>query len=174
MEYPEHHLQITEALIDGKFLLSHEEIFKPVKANLDFYTEFFKKSFNYDLIFTEEFAYIISSATSESISRDISIFFAILCYEMDRDGKNFLELLETGEFTLEEIDDYFENTSFIDLVESNKQLNDTDKRRNILNLMARRNIAFKLGDNRFSFTAAYKVFVEFAKEIAISRLTKSN
>lgn len=174
MEYPEHHLQITQSLIDGKFLLSNDEYFKSVKGNLDFYADFFRKSFNYELNFHEEFVYIISPETSESVSRDISIFFAILCYEMDRDGKNFLELLESGEFTLEDVDDYFQYTSFIDLVESNKQLNDSDKRRNLINLMARRNIVEKLGDNRFVFTPAYKVFIEFAKEIAIGRLTKSN
>ena len=174
MEYPEHHLQITNSLIDGKFILSNEEYFKPIKENLDFYTQFFKKSFNYELIYNEEFAYIISSETSETISRDISIFFSILCYEMDRDGKNFMEQLESGEFTLEDIDDYFENTSFIDLVESNKQMNDSDKRRNLINLMARRNIIEKHGDNRFTFNPSYKVFIEFAKELAISRLTKAN
>jgi hypothetical protein len=36
--------------------------------------------------------------------------------------------------------------------------------------MARRNIIFKTFEDRFTFTQAYKVFVEFAKELALKRI----
>jgi hypothetical protein len=29
----------------------------------------------------------------------VSIFIAILCYELDRDGRNFMEALDFNEFT---------------------------------------------------------------------------
>jgi hypothetical protein len=40
--------------------------------------------------------------------------------------------------------------------------------------MARRNIVHKNFEDRFSFASAYKVFVDFAKELALKRMASSD
>lgn len=167
MEYPELHRQIVEELLDGKFILSRDPIYDVIKGKEDFYVSFFKASFNHDLELTNEFARLISDETDENLSRDISVFFAILCYELDRQGKNFLDALQYSEFSMEEINNIFENTSWIDLIRSNKQLRDSDTRKRfIFTAMGKRNIIEKVTDERFYFTSAHKVFIEYAKELA--------
>jgi hypothetical protein len=141
-----------------------------LKENDAFYTEFFKISFDLDLNLKTEYAFLLSKETQENFSRDVSIFIAILCYELDRDGRNFMEALDFNEFTFEEVDRYFDNSSFIDLIESNKSLREPDARRTLINGMHRRNIVNKNFEDRFSFTQAYKVFVDFAKELALKRM----
>ena len=170
MVYPSNHRQIVEELMGGKFILSNEAHFNSLKENDTFYTEFFKISFDLDLNLKTEYAFLLSKETQENFSRDVSIFIAILCYELDRDGRNFMEALDFNEFTFEEVDRYFDNSSFIDLIESNKSLREPDARRTIINGMHRRNIVNKNFEDRFSFTQAYKVFVDFAKELALKRM----
>lgn len=170
MVYPTHHRQLVEELMGGKFVLSNEEHFGSLKENEKFYAEFFKVSFDLELVMKPEFSYLLSKDTQENFSRDVSIFIAILAYELDRDGRNFIEAFDYNEFTFEEIDNYFLNSSFIDLIESNKNLRDIESRRTLLNGMARRNIIFKTFEDRFTFTQAYKVFVDFAKELALKRI----
>lgn len=169
MEYPQYHREIVDELLGGKFLLTNNKSFTSLKENESFYEKFFKESFGYSLTVNNEYAYIVSRETQETLSRDISIFFAILCYELDRDGRNFLDQIQYSEFEMEEIDRMFDNSSFIDLIQSNKQLRDSDARRNLLNSMSRRNIIEKQSDDRFTFTNAYKVFIEFAIQLAQSR-----
>src|SRR5688572_5840740 len=169
MEYPKNHRDIVDDLMAGKFILPSAKHFESLRESEQFYQEFFKESFNYALSVTNDYAYVISAETQETLSRDISIFFAILCYELDRDGRNFLDLIQYSEFEVEEIDRMFENSSFIDLILSNKQLKDGDARRTLLNSMNRRHIIEKITEDRFIFTSAYKVFIEFAIELAKSR-----
>jgi hypothetical protein len=170
MVYPSNHRQIVEELMGGKFILSNENHFNSLKENETFYSEFFKISFDLDLNLKTEYAFLLSKDTQENFSRDVSIFIAILCYELDRDGRNFMEALDFNEFTFEEVDRYFDNSSFIDLIESNKSLREPDARRTLINGMHRRNIVNKNFEDRFSFTQAYKVFVDFAKELALKRM----
>lgn len=170
MVYPTKHRQVVEDLMGGKFLLSNEEHFNSLKENEKFYTEFFKVSFDLDLQVKTEYAFLLSKDTSENFSRDVSIFTAILCYELDKDGRNFIEAIEFHEFTIEEVEGYFLNSSFIDLIESNKALRDAESRKTLINGMARRNIVQKNFEDRFSYTQAYKVFVDFAKELALKRM----
>lgn len=170
MVYPSNHRQIVEELMGGKFILSNEGHFNSLKENETFYSEFFKISFDLDLNLKTEYAFLLSKDTQENFSRDVSIFIAILCYELDRDGRNFMEALDFNEFTFEEVDRYFDNSSFIDLIESNKSLREPDARRTLINGMQRRNIVCKNFDDRFSFTQAHKVFMDFAKELALQRM----
>jgi hypothetical protein len=170
MVYPSNHRQIVEELMGGKFILSNENHFNSLKENETFYSEFFKISFDLDLNLKTEYAFLWSKDTQENFSRDVSIFIAILCYELDRDGRNFMEALDFNEFTFEEVDRYFDNSSFIDLIESNKSLREPDARRTLINGMHRRNIVTKNFEDRFSFTQAHKVCVDFAKELALKRM----
>jgi hypothetical protein len=77
---PTRHKQIVDDLMNGKFILSREAHFEDIRENTEYYEKFFKSSFGYDFVFTQEFAYILSSETAENLSKDISIFMAILCY----------------------------------------------------------------------------------------------
>jgi hypothetical protein len=166
MDFPKNHKRIVEQLMGGRFLISRNALFDELKENESFYSRFFAKSFDYELVLSTDHAYLSSKETNEVLSRDISIFFAILCYELDKEGKNFLNEIEYSEFTYDEIDRLFENTSYVDLIQQHNQLKDSEKRRGLLNTLSRRNIIEKTGDERFIFTAAYKVFTDFAQELS--------
>lgn len=164
--YPNKHKQIVTSLMDGRFITIDESYFDIVKENQDFYAEFFDKSFGFELKNTQEFYYLISEETNENTSRDISIFFSIFCYELDKDGKNFMDELGFSDFHIDEIVDYIINSSWTDIVKSNKQLNDADSiKRLVGSTMIKRNIAVKHSDDNYSFTKAYKLFIDFAREL---------
>lgn len=165
MEFPNHHRQIVEDLMAGKFILPQERTYQVLKENEPSYAYFFKASFNYELRLTQDYAYVVSDESQEMLSRDICIFIALLSYELDRDGKNFHERIQFSEFEMEEIENYFTNSSYIDLILSNKQLKDADARKNFINTLNRRNVIEKTGDNRFVFTSAHKFFMDFASDI---------
>ena len=175
MEYPKNHRQIVDDLTTGRFVLSRDKHFEELVQQEEFYAEFFKVSFDYNLNITTEYAYLISKETDENMSRDISIFFAIFCYELDKQGKNFLDGLQYAEYSFEEINLLFDNSSYIDLIQSNKQLKDADARRRLIfGTMARKNIIEKINEDRFYFTPAYKVFIEFAKTLAENKAVEAN
>ena len=164
--YPSKHKQIVTSLMDGRFITIDESYFDILKENQDFYIEFFDKSFEFELKNTQEFYYLISDETNENTSRDISIFFSILCYELDKGGKNFMDELGFSDFHIDEIIDHIKNSSWTDVVKANKQLNDADSiKRLVGSTMVKRNIAIKHSDDKYSFTKAYKLFIDFAREL---------
>ena len=115
---------------------------------------------------------MVSPETTENLSRDISIFFAILCYELDKDGKNFLDELQYGEFEMDRVDAYFEDSTYKEVIRANNQLKDSDSRRKLIrNGLMRRNITERTAEDRFVFTPAYKVFIQFALELAKQRMS---
>jgi len=173
--YPNKHKQIVTSLMDGRFITIDESYFDVVKENQDFYVDFFEKSFGFELKNTQEFYYLISEETNENTSRDISIFFSIFCYELDKDGKNFMDELGFSDFHIDEIIEYIKNSAWIDIVKSNKQLNDADSiRRLVGSTMVKRNIAIKHSDDKYSFTKAYKLFIDFTRELIKSELNDAN
>ena len=173
--YPNKHKQIVTSLMDGRFITIDESYFDIVKENQDFYAEFFDKSFGFELKNTQEFYYLISEETNENTSRDISIFFSIFCYELDKDGKNFMDELGFSDFHIDEIVDYIKNSSWTDIIKSNKQLNDADSiKRLVGSTMVKRNIAIKHSDDNYSFTKAYKLFIDFARELIKSGPNNAN
>lgn len=173
--YPNKHKQIVTSLMDGRFITIDESYFDIVKENQDFYAEFFDKSFGFELKNTQEFYYLISEETNENTSRDISIFFSIFCYELDKDGKNFMDELGFSDFHIDEIVDYVKNSSWTDIVKSNKQLNNVDSiKRLVGSTMVKRNIAVKHSDDNYSFTKAYKLFIDFARELIKSEHNNAN
>src|SRR6185503_44105 len=144
MEFPEKHRLIVDDLMNGRFILSRESHFEILRKEEEMYIEFFKRSFGHQLIIKQEYAYLISEETDENISRDISIFFAILCYELDKEGTNFLDGLQYSEYSFEEVNLLFENSSYLDLILNNKQLKDFDSRRRLLfTTMNKKNIIEK-------------------------------
>jgi len=169
-DYPATHRDIIDNFLNGRFILHTSKLFDDVRANEDFYISFFDASFGYKLNLTQDFAYVISDESNENLSRDISIFLAILCYELDKNGKNFLEELEYGQFRYSMIDEIFENSSYEEIISTNNKLKDTNARKNLLNEMSRRNIIEKESDDSFTITAAYKIFIEFAGDIAKNKI----
>ena len=175
MEYPEKHRQIVQDLMNGRFILSRERHFEELNKEKDFYTLFFQNSFGHLLFITNEYAYLVSEDTDENTSRDISIFFAIFCYEMDKQGKNFLDGMQYAEYSFEEVNLLFERSSYIDLIQLNKQLKDFESRRRLLlTTMKNRNIIEKISEDRFYFTPAYRVFIDFARNIGKAKVSENN
>lgn len=174
MEYPKRHKEIVNELLGGRFLLRNDMDFETLKQNKDFYTSFFKESFNYGLQIESDYAYIISFETKEQLSRDICIFMAILSYELDKDGKNFMDQLQYAPFEFDQIDRYFEASSYQDMIKANKQLRDGESRRQFYRTLANRNIIEKTADNQFMFTSALKVFIDFAVDFAQGRLEQAS
>ena len=171
--YPNKHKQIVTSLMDGRFITIDESNFDIIKEHQDFYVEFFDKSFGFELKNTQEFYYLISEETNENTSRDISIFFSIFCYELDKEGKNFMDELGFSDFHIDEIVDNIINSSWTDIVNSNKQLNNVDGiKRLVGSTMVKRNIAVKHSDDKYSFTKAYKLFIDFARELIKSEMDK--
>lgn len=169
--YPSKHKQIVTSLMDGRFITIDESYFDIVKENQNFYVEFFEKSFGFELKNTQEFYYLISEETNENTSRDISIFFSIFCYELDKDGKNFLDELGFSDFHIDEIIEYITNSTWTDIVKSNKQLNNADSiRRLVGSTMIKRNITIKHSSDMYSFTKAYKLFIDYARELTKKEL----
>jgi hypothetical protein len=170
MDYPRYHKEIVGDLMNGKFILASDPKFVSLKDNLAFYEKFFKESFGYELELKSDFAFLLSYETGEMLSRDICMFFAILCYELDKDSKNFLEEIQYADFEHEKLDIYFENSAYAELIANNNQLRSGESRRDFIRTLARRNIVERNGDGKFSFTPAYKVFIDFASDFAKGKL----
>lgn len=163
--YPDKHKEIVTSLMEGRFITVEDLLFETIKKNEDFYIKFFETSFGFELIGNHDFFYLVSSETNENTSRDISIFFSILCYELDKDGKNFSEELNYSEFHIDEILEYFKNSSWLDVIKANKQLNTDENIKRHIGTMVKRNIAVKQSNDRYSFTKAHKLFIDFAKDL---------
>lgn len=173
--YPKKHKHIVTSLMDGRFITIDESYFDIIKEYQDFYVEFFDKSFGFELNNTQEFYYIISEETNENTSRDISIFFSIFCYELDKDGKNFMDELGFSDFHIDEIIEYIKNSTWTDIVKENKQLNSPDSiKRLVGSTMVKRNIVIKHSDEKYSFTKAYKFFIDFVRELIKSEVKNTN
>lgn len=163
--YPDKHKEIVTSLMEGKFVTVEELLFETIKKNEEFYITFFENSFSFELITNQDFYYLVSNETNENTSRDISIFFSILSYELDKNGKNFLEELNYSEFHIDEILEYFNNSSWTDVIKANKQLNSEENLKRHIGTMVKRNIAVKQSNDRYSFTKAHKLFIDFAKDL---------
>jgi hypothetical protein len=171
MDFPRYHKEIVADLLDGKFILATDAKFVELKNSADFYGKFFKETFEFYLDIKSDYAYLISEETMEMLSRDICIFIGLLCYELDKEGKNFLEEIQYAEFDYDYIDQLFDNSSYIDLVQNNNQLKNSEARRQFIGTLNRRNIIDRSNSERkFTFTPAYKVFMDFAKNFAKGRL----
>lgn len=173
MDFPRYHKAIVGDLLDGKFILATDAKFIELKSNADFYGKFFKDTFDFYLDIKSDYAYLISEETMEMLSRDICIFIGLLCYELDKEGKNFLEEIQYAEFDSDIIDNLLDNSSYIDLIQNNNQLKNSENRKQFLGTLNRRNIIDRNSDKKFTFTPAYKVFMDFAKNFAKGKLAQA-
>ncbi|HLT94735.1 MAG TPA: hypothetical protein VKZ56_09255 [Membranihabitans sp.] len=149
----------------GNLLPQRMTYSSPCESITNFTRHFFSRSFGYELLDGLEFFYLVSPHTNENTSRDITIFFAVLCSELDKDGRNFLEDLRHSEFSLEEIQEYFKNTSRAEIIRANKQLSSVESLQRFMNTLVKRNIAIRMGNEVYSFTLAHKFFIDFARDL---------
>ena len=163
--YLDKHRNIVESLLEGQFITAEDDLFEPLRRHHEYYETFFSRSFGYELHDGVEFYYLVSPHTNENTSRDITIFFAVLCYELDKYGHNFLEVLRYSEFSLEEIQEYFKNSSWAEIIRANKQLSSVESLQRFMNTLVKRNIAIRLGNEVYSFTLAHKFFIDFARDL---------
>ena len=177
INYPKYHREIVKALLDGKFILFPGKLYKVITEpeNKEFYNDFFKESFDYELIIETEFAYLISDNTDEKTSRDIMTFFSILAFEIDKEGKNFIDELNNSLFDMERINNYFENShSWNEIIKENKQISSSESRKSLIyNTMLKRNLIEKIGE-KFQFTKAHRIFLDFAMELIENNKKNTN
>lgn len=165
MDYPPQHQQIVNDLLEGKFLLYTDfQKFQSLKDNDTFYIGFFKSTFDYELNIRNEFAYLVSEKTDEKLSRNFTIFLAILCYEINQKTTDFKTRVETDIFSYQEIENYLKNKNFEEVVNEIG----IDNLSGFLRTLAKRNIIEFTGKNEdtFKFTKAINLFFEFAIDLS--------
>ena len=169
--FPPLHRNIVEALLqEGRFLLEGEPEFLELKQHLDLYRLFFQRSFSLNLQFMGDFAYLESHRENDAFARDVCIFQAVLSYELDREGRNLTEAFAFQSFSFEEVEQMLELSSFREILEASKNLSDPLTRKNFYNRLFRRRIIDRLDDETFRFTAAHKLFQQFARSINLEKV----
>ncbi|MEO0043649.1 MAG: hypothetical protein RL329_3097 [Bacteroidota bacterium] len=163
LNYPKNHRKIVSELLAGKFILQkNEELFDPIVQSFrDFYTRFFDKSFGYELKITTKYIYLVANESNEKLSRNITLFLAILCYELDREGKNFNLEIKTNYFETEEVKQKILASEYINIVSN---IEDIVNLYPLIKQMTDRNIVERKNDNKFVFTDAVEIFYEFAAD----------
>ncbi|TAG06643.1 MAG: hypothetical protein EAZ44_02025 [Cytophagia bacterium] len=173
IDYPAQHQQIVNDLLEGKFLLYTDfQKFQSLKDNDNFYTDFFKKSFGYELRIRNEFAYLISDKTDEKISRNFTIFLAILCYEINQKTTDFKNRIENDIFSYQETENYLKSKNFEEVVNEIG----IDNLSSFLRTLAKRNIIEFMSKNEdnFKFTRAINLFFEFAIDLSKQEAENKN
>lgn len=162
ISYPKHHKKIVSELLGGKFILQKNELFDIItQSNKDFYISFFDESFSYDLKITNEYVCLISLESNERLSKNITLFLAILCYELDREGKNFSSEIKTSYFDIEEMKEKLLASEYKEIILNIDEISNLYK---LVQQMTDRNITEKKSDNRFTFTPAVELFFSYAEE----------
>lgn len=167
--YPSDHKEIVKELLDGKFILYSDKLFTAIQENKDFYEDFFLQSFEYNLDVRGEFIFLSSKATTERDTRDFTIFLALLCRELELEGKKFREQIDFATFYVEDVWQTLNNSSKKEIIDSTG-IKDF---RNFLNRWNRKNV-ITLNGNAFKFTKAVNLFFEFAVNVANEKLKDIN
>ena len=164
-EYPNEHNKIVSELLDGKFIISPSSLFYKIQELEDEYSEFFKKSFNYNLNIEAEFAYLSSNEVTEKKTRDFTLFLAILSRELDYSGKNFRDKIELVSFDIYETEELLRQSSKWEILKKTT-VSEFEK---FLKTWRGKNLII-LDGNKFKFTKAVKLFFTYAMEIAEEKL----
>jgi len=158
-ECPQRHSEVVKNLLNGKFILHNEELFEVINDHLEFYIDFFKKSYDYELVNNTEVIYVISDITHEKFSRNIMLVLSVISWEFNREGKNIYSELEK-KHTIRDIEELIKKSSFKDScrgISIDKLLKEAGSRNLVLILDNEKSIRF---------TSAINIFLKAAKEIA--------
>lgn len=171
MYYPKHHKKIVTDLLNGKFILQKNELFDIItQNNKDFYVTFFEESFGFELKITNEYVCLVSIESNEKLSKNITLFLAVLCYELDREGKNFSAEIKTSYFDIEEVKEKLLSSEYKEIILNIDEISNLNK---LVQQMTDRNITEKKSDYRFSFTPAVELFFVYATEYLAQSKTDS-
>ncbi len=175
LPFPEQHREITQQLLNGKFILENDELYSPIHKDREMYSDFFKRTFEYELEVTSDYAYLKSTNEKDKNSRDFLIFLALLCRELDKDGKDFKQEIESESFLIENISNFLnESSKKKEIIESTSL---TDNKGEVdlttfLNEWQRRNLIQYVGNSKlkFRFTKAVGLFFDYAATLANEKL----
>ncbi|PHI18586.1 hypothetical protein CEQ90_17350 [Lewinellaceae bacterium SD302] len=171
MTYPEKHYDIIKALFsEGRFLIEGETAFHCLRDHQEFYQQFFRETFRLDLNLKAEYALLKSSKDTDDLARSICIFLAVMCYELDQDSGNLLEMLAFNTFSISEWEERFEQSSFHNVLEATDKLRSKSQRLKFYQQINRRRLINRLDDDRFQFTAAHRYFLEFARDVNMQEM----
>lgn len=168
--YPPEHRDIVNALTNGQFILYSHPHYAVVEKEVDFYRDFFKATFGFDLhLRSEGYIFLSSDDATEKDSRNFLIFLAVLCRELSVSGRDFKEEFELKKFQVEEVRQLLEKSSKKELMEHILTEGGTLK---LLNEWSKRKVVeFTNGQQtQFKFTQAVNLFFEYAMELADTRL----
>ena len=165
--YPSEHKEIVSNLLEGKFIIYPSPLFAVLQDEelADDYREFFKETFGYELTIENEFAYLSSNLVNEKRTRDFVLFLAILCRELDYNGKNFRDTIELGSFDFSETEQLLKQSSKWEILEKTSVADFEG----FVRTWSGKNILKRTG-NQFKFTKAVKLFFEFAVNVANAKL----
>lgn len=169
-KYSAKHKEIVNNLLDGKFIIYPDTIFLAIQEQDDEYKEFFNESFGYELIIESEYAYLSSSETNEKRTRDFTLFLALLCRELDYNGKNFKDIIESSTFEIEEVEQLLRRSSKWEILEKTSVVNFSD----FISTWHKKNLLNRINNQQFKFTKAVKIFFEFAVNVANAKLKEQN
>ena len=166
MAYPPEHQTIVWALLkSGSFLLYENPVFSIINQHRLFYKDFFLASFGYELVITNDYAYLTSKDSKDHFSRDFLIFLCALCYELNQEGKQVSLAIKKSVFDYDQVDDYLRNSLFNEAINNSISNFSLEK---FLKRLERKNIIKFLDSNnhKFRFTAAVEEFLGSAIEIS--------
>lgn len=159
MEYIHEHGEIVRDLLGGKFLLYGEEFYDKVAENLEFYMEFFEKSFGYEMVKTTDAIYLSSRDTNESFSQRLMLILAVLVDFLNQEGKDLHEEL-FARYEVKELENIINNSSHKKVcrkIEILPFIKNSCQKRNI--------VTYDNEDDSFVFTGAINIFLDFARSV---------
>jgi chromosome condensin MukBEF MukE localization factor len=179
LPFPNQHREITQQLLNGKFILQNDGLYNPIYQDRDMYSEFFSKTYDYELVVNSEFIYLKSTNEKDKNSRDFLIFLALLCRELDKDGKDFKQEIESESFLVEDITTFLsESSKKKEIIENTSIVNSKGEIDLVtfLNEWQRRNVIQYVGNSKtkFRFTKAVGLFFDFATTLANEKLKQES
>lgn len=176
LPFPKEHREITHQLLNGKFILGDENLYQPVHENKEMYADFFSKTFDYELVINSEYAYLKSTNEKDKSSRDFLVFLALLCRELDKDGKDFKKEIEEGKFLVDDMAAFLTDSSKKKEIIHSTSMTDHKGEIDLINFLnewSRRNVIryFDSTKSAFRFTGAIGMFFDFATSIAHEKLS---
>ncbi|MFC4213538.1 hypothetical protein ACFOWA_20275 [Pedobacter lithocola] len=163
--YPSDHKEIVTQLLDGRFIIYPNSLFATIQQQEEDYIEFFRESHGFELSMDAEFAYLSSNEITKKRTRDLTLFLAILCRELDYSGKNFRDAIELSSFDIAETEQLLKQSSKWEILEKTS-VKDFEI---FINVWHKKNVLKRTG-NQFKFTKAVKLFFEFAVNVANAKL----
>lgn len=159
MNYPNKHYQIVKDLLDGKFILQEQDLYRIIDDQGEFYKQFFEESFKYKLIKTSTLLYLRSNDTSEKFSRNMMLVLSVLVDALNVNSEDLSRIYQ--DYQIADIEKIIKNSSY------QKVCRNISIEQLISNDCVKRNIV-KLDKNynTFKFTNAIDIFLAEARDIA--------